>query len=425
MSVFTAFALPSAPSIPASRSVNILDHGAQPGGTALNTRALAGAIQACADAGGGRVVIPAGLWLTGPIHLRSRIDLHLEAGAELRFTQDPSSYLPVVYQQRGGIRCHNYSPFIYARDCHDIALTGSGILDGQGSSWWPWKLSQPGMASLFAANVQGTPVAERVYGTPAHGVRPPFFQTINCRDVLIEGVTFRNSPSWTVHPVWCENLTIRGVTVLNPHTAPNTDGIDPDGCRNVLVEHCLVDTGDDGICLKSGRDRDSWDVGIPCENVVIRHCRVRAGHGGFVVGSEMSSGVRNVLVHDCEFDGTDIGIRLKTRAGRRGYIQNIQVERITLRAIGAEAILVTMRYDGEKLDPTITQIADVPLVRDILIRDVRCEAAGAAITLEGLPGHPIQALTLENIDITARRGWASEHTDAPVTRNVTLRPSAA
>ncbi len=422
MSVFTPFPLPPRPTIPAL-SVNIREHGAQPGGEVLNTAAIAAAIDSCSLRGGGRVVVPPGLWLTGAIHLCNHVELHVEEGAELRFSQDPAHYLPVVYQQRGGIRCFNYSPFIYARRCHDIAVTGSGILNGQGATWWPWKHAQPGMVHLFAANRERLPVEQRVYGTPEHGVRPPFLQAIGCRDVLVEGVTFLNSPSWTLHPVGCENVTVRGVTIKNPPEAHNTDGIDPDGCRNVLVEHCHVDTGDDAICLKSGREPDAWDAGSPCENVVVRHCHVLAGHGGFVIGSETAAGVRNVLVHDCTFDGTDIGVRIKTRAGRGAFIRNVQVDNVSMRRIQKEAVLVTLRYGGEALDGAVGELKDVPDVRDILLRGLRCDHAGTAVRLAGLPGHPLRSIRFESVVIHAGEGLVQEDVEGLVLKDTTFEAS--
>lgn len=430
MPVFSPFDLPSRPDIPQGTIVDIRDHGARPGGEFLNTQFITDAINACANQGGGRVVIPQGVWLTGPIHFRNRIELHLEEGAELLFSTNPADYLPVVYQQRGGVRCYNYSPFIYARDCHDIALTGKGILNGQGINWWPWVLNQPGMVDLFKANAERIPVNNRVYGTVEQGVRPPFFQAIDCRDVLLEDVTFLNSPSWTVHPVWCENLTISRISVENPKHIQrkdgrgygnNTDGIDPDGCRNVLIEDCVVNTGDDGICLKSGRDQDAWEVGRACENVLIRRCRVLAGHGGFVIGSEMSAGVRNVLVQDCEFDGTDVGVRIKTVPGRRGVIRNIQIERVRMQNIRNQAIIVTKRYNGNSLDRPSDAPADMPAIRDILMRDLRCDSARIAIDLLGLPAYPLRDITLENIVIDAREAGRIEAVENLTSRNVTVR----
>jgi polygalacturonase len=399
---FAPFSLPAPPAIP-DRRVSIADCGAVEGGTTLCTQAIRAAIAACAAEGGGQVVVPAGTWLTGAIHLADRIELHLEQGAVLRFSQDPDDYLPVVFTQRGGIRCYNYSPFIYARGCSDVAITGSGELDGRGEAWWPWKHAQPGMKALFEMGAAGVPVEQRIFGTREAGVRPAFIQPIECRNVLIEGVTIRNSPSWTLHPVWCENIMVRGVSIHNPPEAHNTDGIDPDGCRNVLIEHCHVDTGDDGICLKAGRDADGRAVGIPCENVLVRHCTVKRGHGGIVIGSEVSGGVCNMLAHDCTFDGTDAGIRLKSRPGRGGGIRNVRCERIRMHHIRRQAVIVTLSYSGEPLEPPLDDIDHVPQVCDILLRDIHCESADESIQLNGLPGHPLRRITLDQIDITAQR----------------------
>ena len=236
------------------RTFPITDFGASEGGTVLNTRAIADAIAACDQAGGGRVLVPAGIWLTGPVHLQSRVNLHVAEGAELRFSQTFADYLPVVYIQRGGTRCYNYSPLIYARNCTDIAVTGTGTLNGQGQVWWPWKTKQPGMTRLFEMGAKQVPVEQRVFGTEADGVRPPFIQPIDCRNVLLEGFTLVNGPSWNIHPVTCENVTVRGVSVKT--MGPNNDGIDPDSCRNVIIEDCFLDTGDDCICLKAGHTRD-------------------------------------------------------------------------------------------------------------------------------------------------------------------------
>lgn len=372
------------------------------GGITLCTQAIRTAIAACAAEGGGRVVIPAGAWLTGAIHLTDRIELHLEEGAVLSFSQNPDDYLPAVFTQRGGIRCHNYSPLIYAQGCADVAITGFGVLDGRGETWWPWKNAQPGMRALFEMGAAGVPVERRVFGTRQAGVRPAFIQPIQCRNVLIEGVTIRNSPSWTLHPVWCEDLLIRGVSIHNPPEAHNTDGIDLDGCRNAVIEHCHVDTGDDGICLKAGRDEDGRAVGIPCENLLVRHCCVKRGHGGFVIGSEVSGGIRNVWAHDCDFAGADAGIRIKSRPGRGGYVRQIRCERITMRNIRKEAVIITLAYEGEPQEPRLATIDHVPEVCDILLREIQCDSAAKAIRLDGLPGHPLRRISLHGIDIAAK-----------------------
>lgn len=402
---------PMPPRIP-DGCVDIRDHGALADGTTLNTAAIAAAIAACAAAGGGRVLIPPGVWLTGPIHWRSRIEVHLAAGAELRFSQRPEDYLPVVRQQRGGIGCMNYSPFLFADGCSDIALTGPGTCNGQGASWWPWKLAQPGMTTLVRQCAERLPIEQRIHGTVTSGVRPEFCQFLECHRVLIDGPTFVDSPSWTIHPVRCDEVTIRNATVRNPPRAANTDGIDPDACRQVLIEHCLVDTGDDGICLKSGWNEDGAAHGRPCEKIVIRHCTVLAAHGGFVIGSEVSGGIRDVHVHDCSFDGTDVGVRIKSKPGRGGVIQGIRAERLSLRRIRCEAVLITLRYNGNPHDRTpIDPSLPVTAIEDIAIRDLDCDGAAIAIRLHGLPGHPLRRIRLEDLRIRAAQGLDIEHVD--------------
>jgi polygalacturonase len=384
------------------RTFPITDFGASEGGTVLNTRAIADAIAACVQAGGGRVLVPAGIWLTGPVHLQSRVNLHVAEGAELRFSQTFADYLPVVYIQRGGTRCYNYSPLIYARNCTDIAVTGTGTLNGQGQVWWPWKTKQPGMTRLFEMGAKQVPVEQRVFGTEADGVRPPFIQPIDCRNVLLEGFTLVNGPSWNIHPVTCENLTVRGVSVKT--MGPNNDGIDPDSCRNVIIEDCFLDTGDDCVCLKAGRNEDGWAVGKPCENVIVRRCTTRRGHGGIVFGSEMSAGIRNVLVHDCRFDGTQKGIRIKSLPGRGGAIENLWFENIEMENVGA-AIHLTLRYPGASSDGEA-----LPKFRNIQIRSVSGLKAKTAVEMFGLAkADCIENVTLEDIAIAANVGLQAEY----------------
>ena len=404
----------TAPTFP-DRTFPITDFGAKPGGEAMNTKAIAAAIAACAQAGGGRVLVPEGLWLTGPIHLKSNVNLHVVEGAELRFSDKFDDYLPVVYMQRGGVRCYNYSPLIYARHCENIAVTGSGTLNGQGQAWWPWTKRQPGMTRLFQMGADQVPVEERVFGTEADGVRTCFIQPIDCKNVLLEGFTLVNGPSWNVHPVTCENLTVRGVSVRS--LGPNNDGIDPDSCRNVIVEDCYLDTGDDCICLKAGRNEDGWAVGKPCENVVVRRCRTKRGHGGIVLGSEMSAGIRNVFVHDCRFEGTQRGIRLKSLPGRGGVLENLWFQNITMAGVGA-AIHMTLRYSSGTSDRD-----RMPVFRKIDIRNIECESARVAVELLGLPdADTIQGLTIEDGSIASHTGFQAEYVRDLRLKRVALRP---
>ncbi|MBU1822375.1 MAG: glycoside hydrolase family 28 protein [Bacteroidetes bacterium] len=401
-----AFPLWQAPAFP-DRGFDIRDYGAK--AQVPITDAVRQAIEACHRAGGGRVLVPQGTWLSGPIHLKSNVNLHLEKGAEVQFSQRFADYLPVVLIQRGGYFCYNYSPMIYAKDCENIAVTGEGTLNGQGQVWWPWKKHQPGMEELFRMGKSGVPIGQRVFGTEAAGVRSPFVQFQECKNILLEGVTLLDGPSWNVHPVFCENLIIRNIKI-KAH-GPNNDGIDPDGCKNVLIEDCIIDVGDDNICLKSGRDEEAWRLGRPCENVVVRRCRTLAGHGGFVIGSEMSAGVRNVLVEDCHFAGTDRGLRFKSRVGRGGVVENIWLRNISMDTIRNEAIVFDLLYDSEPIERAIqyseqaTDLAHAPVFRNIHMENIRCQSAQTALSLRGLPGGSyLTDLTFKNLDIKAKKG---------------------
>ena len=388
---------------------NIRDYGARPGEdtTYLNTEAIRDAIIACNLAGGGKVLVPSGIWLTGPVHLKSNVNLHLEEGAELRFSTRFEDYLPVILIQRGGFFCYNYSPPVYAVNCDNIAVTGKGTLNGQGHAWWPWKDRQPGMVQLFQMGKSGIPIEERVFGTVEAGVRPPFIQFLECKNVLLQDVTILDGPSWNVHPVFCENVIIRGVKLTA--LGPNNDGIDPDGCKNVLIEDCLLNTGDNAICLKSGRDEEAWEIGRSLENVVIRRCTVEIG-GGIAIGSEMSAGVKNVLVEDCHFTGSGLGLRFKSRVGRRGVVENYWARNITMENIGRAAINIDLRYDGEPIEramnyeSTNVALQDAPVFRNFFFENIRCENAATAIFLRGLPGNYLSGLSFKNIHISANEG---------------------
>lgn len=392
---------------------NIKNYGAIPNDSAfLNTDAIKKAITACNQAGGGKVVVPSGIWHTGPIHLKSNVNLHLEEGAQLRFSKNFEDYLPVVLIQRGGYFCYNYSPPIYARNCENIAVTGSGKLNGQGQAWWPWKQRQPGMVQLFEMGKSRVPVEERVFGTEEAGVRPPFIQFLECKNVYLQGVTVIDGPSWNVHPVWCENIIIREIKVI-AH-GPNNDGINPEGCKNVLIEDCYVDAGDDALTMKSGRDEEAWEIGRPLENVVIRRCTVKQGNGGFVIGTEMSAGVRNILVEDCHFDGTRRGLRFKSRVGRGGKVENIWVRNITMKNIMQEAIVFDLLYDAEPIERDMNyqtrnvELENAPTFRNFHIENVTCESAATALYLVGLPGNWLRELYFKNIDIAAKKGLISK-----------------
>ena len=305
----------------ADRTFNIVDYGAKGDGTTKNTTAFGEAIAACHKAGGGKVLVPAGKWLTGAIHLKSHVNLHMEKDAEIHFSDDPQDYLPVVFTRWAGFEVMNYSPLIYANGCENIAVTGPGKLYGHGKKWWGWnkRLDERYAigAKLQAMAAGNIPVEERVFGSPELGLRPEFINPVNCRNVLLEGFTVAGGgPFWTIQFLYCENVIARKLTI---HTlgGPNNDGINLDSTRNALVEHCFLNTEDDAVAIKSGMSEDGRRVGKPSENIVVRHCYSKGtGWGGLAVGSDMSGDVRNVFVEDVTFDRTKLGIFLKSNRER-------------------------------------------------------------------------------------------------------------
>jgi polygalacturonase len=402
------------------RTFDIRTYGAVGDGTTMSTKAFAAAIAACNEAGGGKVVVPAGTWLTGPIHLRSNVNLRLESGAEIRFSTDFDDYLPVVFTRYEGIECYNYSPPIYANNCTNIAITGSGKLDGQGRAWWTNKREQKRSAKELHEMTRGTPVKDRIFGSPDAFLRPSFIQFINCRNVLLEGVTVGSGPMWTIHPVYCENVIVRKVTL---HTkGPNNDGVNPDSCRNVLIEYCNFDTNDDAVAIKSGRDEDGWRVGRPSENIVVRHCRFGLGEacdGVVSIGSEMSGSVRNVLIRDCHFDRTVRGIRIKSMRGRAGVVENIWMQDITTGQIGDEPVLLNTFYGSSSMQPFSDK---PPLFRNIHIKNFDCRRSENALTIRGLPEQPIENVTIENLCVAAEDGLTCSDAKGIKLTNVNIEP---
>ena len=398
----TADVKPALPQIP-DRTFAIADYGAKADGQTDNTDAIARAIAAAEKAGGGTVRFAAGTYLTGPVQLRSKVGLHLEKGATLRFKSDPSAY-PVVLTRFEGTECMNYSGLLSARDASDIAITGEGTIDGQGEPWWAWKSrAGPTLTKLRELGETTDDPRQRVFGTPEAGLRPCLFEPINCRRILLEGVTFTNSPFWTLHPIYCQDITARNLKLRG--TGPNTDGLNPDSCRNVLIEHCDFDTGDDCITLKSGRDRDGRRVGKPTENVHVRDCTFAHGHGTVVIGSEMSGGVRNVLAENLKADGTDAGVRIKTRRGRGGVVENVIYRNMTLSNIAKQAITIDMHYDvGNNPDVDQSGKDGLPVIRNITVENLTCDNAATAIVIRGLHDSPIEGVTLRDIKITAEKG---------------------
>ncbi|HSP17821.1 MAG TPA: glycoside hydrolase family 28 protein [Thermoanaerobaculia bacterium] len=366
---------------------------------------IAKAINACHRAGGGRVVVPKGDYLTGPVRLLSRVELHLDAGATLRFSNDPEKY-PLVYTRWEGVELMNYSPLVYAFECEDVAVTGDGTLDGQADEkhWWNWKpasgpsdRSQPeppapqvaDRMQLMEQAEHGLPVEQRIYGK-GHFLRPTFIEPYRCRNVLIEGVTVKNAPFWNIHPTLCTNVTVRGVKVIA--NGPNTDGCDPESCRGVLIEDCVFDTGDDCIALKSGRNADGRRVNVPVEDVIIRRLQMKAGHGGITIGSEISGGARNIFAEKCTLDSPTLerGLRMKSNTMRGGVIENVFVRDIEIGNVLFAPIEIDLRYEARESGPFL------PVVRNIVVERMRSAHSRYGLYIRGLEQAPVRGVTLRD-----------------------------
>lgn len=388
-----------APTFPA-RDFPITRFGAVADGQSDATAAIAQAIAACAAAGGGRVVVPAGVFLTGPIVLRSNVNLHVSEGATLKFVTDPAKY-PLVFTRWEGIECMNYSPLIYAFEQENIALTGKGTLDGQATrdTWWDWKATffkVPGedkqradARALIAMGEQGVPVEQRVFG-PGHKLRPNFFQPYRCRNILVEDVKFIRSPMWEIHPVLSTNITVRGVSI-DSH-GPNNDGCDPESSQDILIENCVFDVGDDCIAIKSGKNNDGRRVNVASENIVVRNCTMKDGHGGVVLGSECSGHIRNVFVENCTMDSPNLDrmLRFKNNAVRGGILENVFARNIKVGTVGEAILTIDLLYEeGAKGSYK-------PVVRNIQVDHVTATAAPRVMYVASFPGAVIDGITFSN-----------------------------
>lgn len=411
-----------APEFPA-RDFVLTKFGAKGDGKTDASAAFRKAIEACVKAGGGRVVVPEGTFLTGPIRLRSRVNLHLAKGAVVRFATDPARYLPPVLTRWEGMELMGYSPLVYALDEESIAVTGEGTLDGGASetAWWPWKGKGPeGQKAdrdrLFRMAEEGVPVAERVFGE-GNRLRPPFVEPYRCRNVLIEGVTITNAPFWVIHPVLSQNVTVRNVKVVSH--GPNNDGCDPESSSDVLIEDSLFDTGDDCIALKSGRNADGRRLATPVERVVVRRCTMKAGHGGVTIGSEISGGARDVFVEKCEMSSPDLerGLRIKTNAMRGGVVENVFVRDVTIGEVG-NAIDVDMLYE-EGANGSF-----LPTVRNVRVERMSVGKAAYALFLRAIDGAPIRGLSVkDSVFRNVAKGNRIEGTVDVDLENVTLLPA--
>ena len=383
------------------RDFLITEFGAQAGDLAEVSESIARAVSACTEAGGGRVVVPEGVFLTGPVHLKSNVNLYVSEGATLRFTRDTARYLPAVFTRWEGMELMNYSPLIYAFEEENVAVTGTGTLDGNAGAghWWPWKGREEhgwveGQPEQSAARdrlqemvAEGVPVADRIFGEGDY-LRPSFVQPYRCQNVLVDGVTIVNSPMWEIHPVLCTNVIVRGVHVESH--GPNNDGCNPESCRDVLIEDCYFDTGDDCIALKSGRNADGRRLATPVENVIIQNCTMKDGHGGVVIGSEMSGGARNIFARDCRMSSPNLDrvLRIKTNSVRGGFVEHVYVRDVTAGQVSDAVVRVNFLYeegDAGSFDP---------VVRDIEVRNLSCDRSEYALYLIGYEDDPIRDVRL-------------------------------
>lgn len=420
--------------------VNIKDFGAVADGKTLNTEAINKAILEVSSQGGGKVIVPQGLWLTGPIELQSNVNLYTEENALILFSDNFNDY-PIIETSFEGLETRRCQSPISAVNAENIAITGHGVFDGAGDSWRPvkkGKMTESQWKSLLASggvvennvwyptegslkgakackefnNPEGIETEEQ-WNEIRPWLRPVLLSLAKCKKVLLEGVTFKNSPSWCLHPLSCEHITIDGVKVFNPWYSQNGDALDLESCINALVINNVFDAGDDAICIKSGKDEDGRRRGEPCQNVIVKNNVVLHGHGGFVVGSEMSGGVKNIYVSDCTFLGTDVGLRFKSTRGRGGVVENIYIHNINMIDIPHEALLFDLFYGGKAAgEETAEELAgrmkaevppvteETPAFRDIYISNVTARGVGRAMFFNGLPEMPIRNVHIKDVTVS-------------------------
>lgn len=386
-----------------NKDYNILSYGAKGDGVYECTEAINKAIDDCSKNGGGRVIVPEGTYLTGAIYLKSNVNLHIKKNAILKFSTDKTKYLPLVLTRYEGVECMNYSPLIYSYKEKNIAVTGEGILDGQGSNenWWFWKGKEEygwkaGMPNqdesrnrLFEWNDKQTPVEERILGENGY-LRPVFIQFYNCENILISGVKLLNSPMWFLNPVLSKNISIIGLHIEG--LGPNNDGCNPESCENVLIKDCFFNTGDDCIAIKSGRNNDGRRIGIPSSNIIVKNCKMEEGHGGIVMGSEISGGVRNVFVEDCEMSSPNLdrAVRIKTNSCRGGFIENIFVRNVKVGEVKEAVLKINFYYEeGDKGDFT-------PTAKNIVLENVTSEKSKYAIWVKAYERAKVEGLIIKD-----------------------------
>ena len=447
------------PVIP-DRTVSVSDFGGAGNGTTLNTKAFSDAVEFLERRGGGHLVVPAGIWFTGPIRLKDNIDLHVTANAVIVFSSDKNLY-PLIRTSFEGLDTYRCESPISAENAKDVSITGSGIIDGGGDAWRAVKKSKMTASEWKEKSASGgvlnekkdtwypdstyMRIAEKANMNVPVGLnsmeeweaaksflRPVMISFRSCENVLMRDVHLQNSPCWSLHPLMCRGVVIDNIAVRNPDYAQNSDGIDIESCENVVLTNSSFDVGDDGICVKSGKDEDGRRRAMPCRNLIVDGCNVYHGHGGFVVGSEMSGGVENVKVSNCRFVGTDVGLRFKSKRGRGGVVKNIYIDGIYMTDIVTDALLFDLFYSGT--DPTaefgktgngsasaLKADETTPEFRDIFITDVVCKGAARAMYFDGLPEMPIRNISVKDCTISSMKGAELKYCDGVSMSNVDIR----
>ena len=448
------------PSFP-NREVNLLNYGGNPDGITLNTDAFEKAMTDLSDKGGGTLIVPKGIWYTGPIVFRSNINLHLQQGALILFSANFDLY-PLVETSFEGLDTRRCQSPISGYELENIAITGEGSINGSGQAWRPlkkgkvsenhWKkvVSSGGVVNkkgdiwypsesslkgqeLSSMNTPDADMTEAQWQEVKDFLRPVMVSFIKCKNVLFEGVLMENSPAWNVHPLMCENVILDGVFIRNPGYSQNGDGLDLESCLNSIIVNSKFDVGDDGICIKSGKDEDGRRRGIPTENVIVDNCKVFQGHGGFVVGSEMSGGVKNVVVKNCQFLGTDVGLRFKSNRDRGGVVENIYISDIYMFDIATDSFLFDLYYGGKSAsesleDGDVTPVDEVippvtektPAFKNIYVKDLVSRNARTAMYFNGLPEMNIENINVENAFITSEYGAQLNESKDINFKNVTV-----
>ncbi|MGM9785739.1 MAG: glycoside hydrolase family 28 protein [Candidatus Cryptobacteroides sp.] len=442
-------------------SVSVADFGGVGDGTFLNTEAFAKAVDALVAKGGGHLIVPKGVWLSGPVILKDNIDLHIEKDAVLLFSTDRDLY-PIVETVFEGLDTKRCMPPVYAEGARNIAITGGGTIDGNGDSWRQVKKSKMGSSQWKAllasggftnakgdvwypdsSSFRGSIVSdafnvpqglqtEEEWNSVKTYLRPVLVGLKDCENVLLKDCLFQNSPCWNIHPLLCRNVIIDNITVRNPWYSQNGDGLDIDSCEDVIVVNSNFDVGDDAICIKSGKDADGRRRARPCRNLIVDNCVVFHGHGGFVVGSEMSGGVQNISVTNCRFLGTDVGLRFKSCRGRGGVVENIHIKDIVMKDIPTEPLLFDLHYGGKSALEAVEDGAspfDVPFVpadettpqfKDIFISDIVCSGAARAMYFNGIPEMPIENIVVRDCVISADKGADLRYSEGIVLEDVVI-----